>query len=116
MVFKKKQYYSVFVAVPLLIFNCVGVSSFISETPAVSTTKAISKSLGEASSPSLSLPTSLGLSSYDSDYYVPTEQASQSGQSRITLSRFLSQYVKDHPEVSAILDFSSATVCVAGMQ
>ena len=107
MVFKKKQYYSVLVAVPLLIFNFVGVSSFMSDKLTLSTTKVMSTSPGEASlsSPSLSLPTSLGLSSYDSDYYVPTEQASQSGQSRITLSRFLSQYVKDHPEVSAILDF-----------
>jgi len=47
--------------------------------------------------------TSLGSSAFDPKYYVPAEQTAPSGispsQSRITLSRFLQEYVKDHPEL-----------------
>jgi len=47
--------------------------------------------------------TSLGSSAFDPKYYIPAEQTAQSGispsQSRITLSRFLQEYVKDHPEL-----------------
>ena len=96
MFFKRCKYWYT-IGVLSLISNGIGVTSFI--TPTSSVTPSTYK-------PSLSLPppTSLYLSSYDSKYYTPTEQPAQSGnsqsQSRITLSRFLSQYVKDHPEVS----------------
>lgn len=104
MVFQNKQYYYwCFVAVvPLLISSYVGVvTSFVTETPTFAATRK-----GVALSPSLSPPpttstsSSLELSNYDSEYYTPTEQSPQSGtQSPITLTRFLSQYVKDHPEL-----------------
>eukprot|EP00532_Pseudo-nitzschia_australis_P000112 CAMPEP_0168192170 /NCGR_PEP_ID=MMETSP0139_2-20121125/17904_1 /TAXON_ID=44445 /ORGANISM="Pseudo-nitzschia australis, Strain 10249 10 AB" /LENGTH=434 /DNA_ID=CAMNT_0008115389 /DNA_START=527 /DNA_END=1831 /DNA_ORIENTATION=- len=50
---------------------------------------------------------SLRLSTYDSEYYSPTTEQQRpsrrgntsSSQTRITLSRFLSEYVKDHPEL-----------------
>jgi hypothetical protein len=53
----------------------------------------------ETSSPS---PSSI---SFDPKYYAPPEQSKltrnyDNSPSRITLTRFLSQYVKDHPEVS----------------
>jgi hypothetical protein len=111
MVFQNKHYYWCFVAVvPLLISSDVGVTSFMTETPNFAATrKSMYMPNSIASSQSMSPPTtsSLDLSSYDSEYYTPTEQPAISGnsqsQSRITLSRFLSQYVKDHPEVSVIL-------------
>lgn len=98
--FQNKHYYWVFVAVLLLISHGVGVASLMIKAPELATTKFPYKSLGKAiSSPFLSSRTSLGLSTYDADYYVPTEQSAVGEQSRITLSRFLSQYVKDHPEL-----------------
>ena len=90
--FSKKCIYWYTIGVLLLISNGIRVTSFM--TPTLSVTPSTYKPP----------PTSLYLSSYDSKYYTPTEQPAQSGnsqsQSRITLSRFLSQYVKDHPEVS----------------
>ncbi len=78
--------------VPLLILQNIGVDSFVIPSPRLTTTI-----------PSHSASTtSLCVSSYDADYYIPTEQPQVGEQSRITLSRFLSQYVKDHPEVSTI--------------
>lgn len=52
--------------------------------------------------------------SFDSDYYSPPDQSTLSSQkngasSRITLTRFLSQYVKDHPEVR-LLSKDSAVI------
>jgi len=51
----------------------------------------------------VSTSTSLGSSAFDPKYYIPAEQTARSGispsQSRITLSRFLQEYVKDHPEL-----------------
>jgi hypothetical protein len=81
--------------VPLLISFGIGGTSFVIEAPNSATAILAYRSIGVPSQ------TSLHLSSYDSEYYTPAEQLAQSGQSPITLSRFLSQYVKDHPEVSA---------------
>ena len=93
MVVRNKNYsYCWAFVVPLLILQSVGVNSFVIPSPQLTTT--IPSHSGST--------TSLFMSSYDADYYVPTEQPQVGEQSRITLSRFLSQYVKDHPEVSII--------------
>ena len=104
--FQNKRYYWIFITVLSLISHFDGVTGLVIKAPELATTKAKCKVPSAPSSPLLCSSTSLGLSSYDADYYVPTEQHSISGeQSRITLSRFLSQYVKDHPEVSAIFEY-----------
>lgn len=102
MMFQSKHCYWVFVAVPLFISYAVGVTSLVIKAPELATKSSPYRSLGAASSKSLSSRTTLAMSNYDADYYVPTEQPAVGEQSRITLSRFLSQYVKDHPEVSKI--------------
>ena len=115
MIFQNKHYYWCWVFVSLLISHGIGVTGFMVETPS-QVTKDTQTTAIIASSPSL---TSLDLSSYDSEYYTPAEQPPQSAnsqsQSRITLSRFLSQYVKDHPEVSAIFITSPIDICTAGL-
>lgn len=101
MMLQSKHCYWVFLAVPLLISYGVGVTSLVIKAPELATATSPYKSVGAStSSRSFCSPTALALSNYDADYYVPTEQPAVGEQSRITLSRFLSQYVKDHPEVS----------------
>ncbi len=96
-VFGNKNYYWALIALlPLFISHAIGVASFVIPSSEIANVKV------PQTKPS---PTTLRMSTYDADYYVPTEQAAVSGeQSRITLSRFLSQYVKDHPEVSVTLN------------
>mmetsp|Transcript_11262 Transcript_11262/g.27046 ORF Transcript_11262/g.27046 Transcript_11262/m.27046 type:complete len:445 (-) Transcript_11262:219-1553(-) len=103
MFFPKKFRHRVLVVVPILISYGVEVTSFTVDRPNVLATKADHENLRKPSSSAISSSVLLGLSSYDSEYYTPTEQPAVRGnsqsQSRITLSRFLSQYVKDHPEL-----------------
>lgn len=98
MIFGKHRFWFWAIA-SLLLSHGIEVASFMAETPKP-TRKTRTSELDSASH---FPPSSLYLSTYDSEYYTPTEQAPDSGnspsQSRITLSRFLSQYVKDHPEL-----------------
>lgn len=106
--FFQRPHCRLFVAASLFICYAVGVTGFMTEAPPlvtsstakITTPKSISD---DTCSYSLLAHTSLGMSTHDSEYYTPTEQPARSGdspsQSRITLSRFLSQHVKDHPEL-----------------
>lgn len=99
-----KECYSILLIASIVVYHGVGVTAF---TPGVALkTNAVFSKFGY-SDPTYS--TALDMSTYDSGYYAPSQQASQSGnsgtESRITLSRFLSQYVKDHPEVRTAIEF-----------
>lgn len=93
-----KECYNLLLIASIVMYHGVGVTAF---APGVTLkTNAMFSKFGD-SDPTYS--TALDMSTYDSGYYAPWQQASQSGnsgtESRITLSRFLSQYVKDHPEL-----------------
>lgn len=105
MIFRKEDCYGAVVAIAS-VFLCqtTGVNCFIGKLSPLQTKVTTFKHNDAWPTPLFVLSTSaLKLSTYDTEYYVPTEQPAQSGnspsQSRITLSRFLSQYVKDHPEL-----------------
>lgn len=96
----KKFHQWILVALSVLL---VGVTSLLIDAPGSLSTKVIRQTIRTTDCISIPSSVSLGLDSYDSEYYTPIEQPSQRGnsqsRSRITLSRFLSQYVKDHPEL-----------------
>ena len=129
MVFGKQDWRGLFAAITasvlLLIchdYGVVGVTSFMmGETRTTSApfrakkvatiTTATSSYYNDPSVPATTpSSSSLRLSTYDSEYYSPTTEQqrpsrrgnSSSSQTRITLSRFLSEYVKDHPEVRTV--------------